>query len=75
MRHARLLPPAKGGRGRSLQRLGRPSLTQNTDPHSPQVEEISAAESHKKANEKAVDPLEKFCGDNPDADECRVYED
>jgi len=21
------------------------------------------------------DPLDKYCGDNPDADECRVYED
>jgi hypothetical protein len=102
----------------------------------PQVEEISAAESHKKANQKKQDPLEvsegegtgvrerargekkrgrgrwsrraaaraqrrvatlsprpppphlsttknnnknnneqNFCNDNPDADECRVYED
>ena len=88
----------------------------------PQVEEISAAESHKKANTKKEDPLEvrkekegreelgrggagerglgggsgenpttrpsltplsplspfhaqTFCNDNPDADECRVYED
>ena len=39
-----------------------------------QVEEISAAISHKKANDaanNANDPLEQFCGDNPDADECR----
>merc|ERR1711959_60164 len=38
------------------------------------VEEISAEISHKKAKAK-VDPLEDFCDDNPEADECRVYED
>ncbi|EIE19790.1 CP12-domain-containing protein [Coccomyxa subellipsoidea C-169] len=38
------------------------------------VEELSAAISHKKAQAKA-DPLEEFCDDNPEADECRVYED
>eukprot|EP00878_Enallax_costatus_P026270 GHUV01028170.1.p1 GENE.GHUV01028170.1~~GHUV01028170.1.p1 ORF type:complete len:105 (+),score=26.79 GHUV01028170.1:83-397(+) len=40
------------------------------------VEEISATISHKKVTDAASsDPLEQFCGDNPDADECRVYED
>eukprot|EP00798_Chlamydomonas_sp_ICE-L_P029034 gene29034-32233_t len=42
------------------------------------VEEISAEISHKKAIAKdtlSEDPLEQFCGENPDADECRVYED
>jgi len=42
------------------------------------VEEISAAISHKKDAAKANntdDPLERFCEDNPDADECRVYDD
>eukprot|EP00877_Chromochloris_zofingiensis_P001053 jgi/Chrzof1/10949/Cz05g18110.t1 len=43
------------------------------------VEEISAALSHKKDAEKADpslnDPLEKYCNDNPEADECRVYDD
>ena len=39
-----------------------------------QVEEISAEISHKKSQKK-VDPLEDFCDDNPEADECRVYED
>ncbi|PNH00257.1 Calvin cycle protein CP12, chloroplastic [Tetrabaena socialis] len=43
------------------------------------VEELSAAVSHKKAANKAdltlSDPLEAFCQDAPDADECRVYED
>ncbi|KAG2452421.1 hypothetical protein HYH02_002664 [Chlamydomonas schloesseri] len=43
------------------------------------VEELSAAVSHKKDAVKAdstlSDPLEAFCKDAPDADECRVYED
>jgi hypothetical protein len=43
------------------------------------VEELSAAASHKKAayqdDKVASDPLEAFCDDNPDADECRVYDD
>ncbi|KAI8462234.1 MAG: CP12-domain-containing protein [Monoraphidium minutum] len=42
------------------------------------VEEISAAISHKKTqaeDTKSNDPLEQFCGENPDADECRVYDD
>merc|ERR1712057_49846 len=38
------------------------------------VEEISAEISHKKPKSK-TDPLEEFCDDNPEADECRVYED
>ncbi|KAF8063781.1 RWDD3 [Scenedesmus sp. PABB004] len=41
------------------------------------VEELSAAAAHKKvayANDPvSSDPLEQFCDDNPDADECRVY--
>mmetsp|Transcript_22534 Transcript_22534/g.62520 ORF Transcript_22534/g.62520 Transcript_22534/m.62520 type:complete len:113 (-) Transcript_22534:278-616(-) len=40
-----------------------------------EVEELSAAAAHKKASQKSSDPLEEFCDDNPDADECRVYED
>ena len=32
-----------------------------------QVEEISAAESHKKAAADKADPLEEFCKDSPDA--------
>ncbi|KAG2489959.1 hypothetical protein HYH03_011589 [Edaphochlamys debaryana] len=43
------------------------------------VEELSAAVSHKKDAVKSdltlSDPLEAFCKDAPDADECRVYED
>eukprot|EP00873_Tetraselmis_striata_P006089 jgi/Tetstr1/426353/TSEL_016665.t1 len=38
------------------------------------VEELSAEMAHKISKVKA-DPLEEFCEDNPDADECRVYED
>jgi CP12 domain len=38
----------------------------------PQVEEISATVSHKKAAEaEKGDPLDAYCEDNPDADECR----
>jgi len=39
------------------------------------VEELSAAASHAKDNAQKEDPLEKFCEDDPSADECRVYED
>lgn len=42
------------------------------------VEEVSAALAHKKTAMKASgagDPLEAFCDDNPDADECRIYDD
>lgn len=43
------------------------------------VEELSAAAAHKKVANNAdpafSDPLEAFCKDAPDADECRVYED
>lgn len=39
------------------------------------VEEVSAAQSDKKAAAKAnSDPLEQFCEGAPDADECRVYD-
>ena len=37
------------------------------------VEEVSAAAADKKVAKK--DPLDEFCDGNPDADECRVYED
>ncbi|KAJ9510317.1 hypothetical protein QJQ45_015771 [Haematococcus lacustris] len=39
----------------------------------PQVEEVSAAISDKRAAAKAMDPLEQYCEGAPDADECRVY--
>ena len=42
-----------------------------------QVEELSATASHLKAAGAGAyqDPLDKWCGDNPDADECRIYDD
>lgn len=39
------------------------------------VEELEAEASHLKANKGTEDPLEKFCEESPEADECRVYED
>jgi len=39
------------------------------------VEELEAEASHLKANKGSDDPLEKYCEDSPEADECRVYED
>ena len=38
-----------------------------------QVEEISAAESHKKAQQAKADPLEEFCKDSPDAVSFRCF--
>eukprot|EP00271_Cylindrocystis_brebissonii_P017381 TRINITY_DN4512_c0_g1_i1.p1 TRINITY_DN4512_c0_g1~~TRINITY_DN4512_c0_g1_i1.p1 ORF type:complete len:128 (-),score=17.69 TRINITY_DN4512_c0_g1_i1:436-819(-) len=43
-----------------------------------EVEELSAEAAHAKARSKEAaisDPLEKFCADNPETDECRTYED
>ena len=39
------------------------------------VEELEAEASHLKAKNKPRDPLEEYCEDTPEADECRVYED
>jgi hypothetical protein len=40
------------------------------------VEELSAAASHaKEAAKTKSDPLEQYCEGNPDADECRVYDE
>lgn len=39
------------------------------------VEELEAEASHIKANQGSNDPLEKYCEESPEADECRVYED
>jgi hypothetical protein len=36
------------------------------------LEEVQAAAAHKPA---AKTNFEKYCGDNPDAVECRIYED
>ncbi|CAK7348426.1 unnamed protein product [Dovyalis caffra] len=40
-----------------------------------EVEELSAAASHAKDKKKGSDPLEDYCKDNPETDECRTYED
>jgi hypothetical protein len=42
-----------------------------------EVEELSAAASHardKLKEENANDPLEQYCKENPESDECRVYD-
>eukprot|EP00177_Eucheuma_denticulatum_P003146 GFKZ01005671.1.p1 GENE.GFKZ01005671.1~~GFKZ01005671.1.p1 ORF type:complete len:117 (+),score=25.97 GFKZ01005671.1:596-946(+) len=38
------------------------------------VEELEAEASHLKANQEPKDPLEEYCEDAPEADECRVYD-
>ncbi len=39
------------------------------------VEELQAEASHQKGNATKKTSLEQYCDDNPDAAECRVYED
>lgn len=40
-----------------------------------EVEELSAAASHARDRKKDhSDPLEEFCEDNPETDECRTYD-
>ncbi|CAN1196437.1 Calvin cycle protein CP12-1, chloroplastic [Linum perenne] len=39
-----------------------------------EVEELSAAASHARDKKKGSDPLEEFCKDNPETDECRTYD-
>ncbi|KAL7112520.1 hypothetical protein ACP275_04G007700 [Erythranthe tilingii] len=39
-----------------------------------EVEELSAAVSHAKDKSKDTDPLETYCKDNPETDECRTYD-
>ena len=39
------------------------------------VEELSAEASHQKQKAPEKSSLEQYCDDNPDALECRVYED
>lgn len=38
------------------------------------VEEVSAAASHARDKAKATNPLEEFCKDNPEDEECRTYD-
>ncbi len=39
------------------------------------VEELQAEASHQRQNSPEKNSLEQYCDDNPDALECRVYED
>ncbi|MEL4896257.1 Calvin cycle protein CP12 [Crocosphaera sp. Alani8] len=39
------------------------------------VEELQAEASHQRQNETPKTSFEKYCDDNPDAVECRVYDD
>lgn len=38
------------------------------------VEELQAEASHQKTKGPKKSSLEQYCDDNPDADECRVYD-
>ncbi|KAM5574047.1 calvin cycle protein CP12-3, chloroplastic [Rosa sericea] len=40
-----------------------------------EVEEVSQAKADLRLKMKDSDPLESFCQDNPETDECRIYED
>ncbi len=39
------------------------------------VEELQAEASHQRENQPKKSSLEKYCDDNPEAAECRIYED
>ncbi|MBE7386195.1 MAG: Calvin cycle protein CP12 [Leptolyngbya sp. SIO1E4] len=39
------------------------------------VEELQAEASHQRASEPQKSSFEEYCDANPEADECRVYED
>ena len=39
------------------------------------VEELQAEASHQRESQPKKNSLEQYCDDNPDALECRVYED
>ncbi|KAK8718158.1 hypothetical protein V6N13_045403 [Hibiscus sabdariffa] len=39
-----------------------------------EVEELSAAASHARDKKKDDDPLENYCKENPETDECRTYD-
>ena len=39
-----------------------------------EVEELSAAASHARDKLKESDPLENYCKENPETDECRTYD-
>ena len=39
------------------------------------VEELQAAASHQRQNRPKKTSLERYCDENPDADECRLYDE
>ncbi|XP_020575398.1 calvin cycle protein CP12-1, chloroplastic-like [Phalaenopsis equestris] len=39
-----------------------------------EVEELSAAASHARDRAKEYDPLENYCQDNPETNECRTFD-
>ena len=39
------------------------------------VEEMAAEVSHKAKAKSPADPLEAYCAESPEADECRLYEE
>lgn len=39
-----------------------------------EVEEVSAAASHAREKQKELDPLEEYCKDNPETEECKTYD-
>ncbi|NEP17983.1 MAG: hypothetical protein F6J97_13935 [Leptolyngbya sp. SIO4C1] len=39
------------------------------------VEELQAEASHQRQTKPTKSSFETYCEDNPDADECRIYED
>ena len=38
------------------------------------VEELQAEASHQREKDTEKTPFDKYCDDNPEADECRVYD-
>lgn len=38
------------------------------------VEELQAEAAHQREKEPPKNSFEKYCDDNPDADECRIYD-
>lgn len=40
-----------------------------------EVEEVSQAKAHFRLRSEKQDPLEGYCKENPETDECRIYED
>lgn len=39
------------------------------------VEELQAEAAHQRQSQPTKTNFEKYCDDNPDADECRLYDD